>query len=296
MKKLFTLGLMLLLSVGAINSQVRKTWDFTTFCDETKENLNADVAGPKNWIASKTADDGTITEWKDNKKMSGQIKANGIPIKELEGLEVGSAGLSSNNNMLVRAKGFRMSRAKMELILPKLAPGQTVTLRAQSANGTADNRGFVAGNSNLEYISGPEGGICLGNKLEGATPDEDGNYTLVWKVVGEGEDSVDVKLRLVGGGCDIILVQIDEGDNPADDRVKVAYLYDSGTVSLEEDVVSTAILSLLPDRLSGVKVVPIDVNATNADLASVTSDSLQTYSVVVLNDQIGRASCRERVF
>ncbi|NPD91823.1 chitobiase/beta-hexosaminidase C-terminal domain-containing protein [Xylanibacter muris] len=285
MKKLFTLGLTLILSVGAVNSQVRKTWDFTTFSDETKENLNADVAGPQNWIMSKEVD-GVITEWKDNKKLSGKIMANGIPIKELEGLEIGTAGLSKNNNMLVRAKGFRMSRAKMELILPKLAPGQTVTLRAQSANATATGRGFVAGNGNLEYISGPEGGICLGNKLEGAAPEQDGNYTLVWKVVGEGEDSVDVKLRVVGGGCDIVLVQIDEGDNPADDRVKIAYLYDSETTNPDNDVVTTAIFPELVEKMGGVKITPIDINAGNADLANVTSDSLQTYSVVVLSDLI----------
>ena len=288
MRKALSLAMLLLLTANAIDAQVRKTWNWREgFSDETKANLNDDVAGPANWATSKQDAAGNTTEWKDNKKLTGTLKANNVPIKELYGLQLGSAGLSKNNNVLIRTNSFRMSRAKMELKLPKLAPGQTVTVRAQSANGTATNRGFKAGYDYMEYVSGPADGICIGNNAEGATPDEDGLYTLKWKINddGSGNDSLDVKLTIVGGGLDIGLVQIDEGD--VIETSKVAYFYDSTNPNYNaEDDARTMIENSLNESLSsGVQIVNFDLADKDA-ISKVSRDSLASYDMVVLTASI----------
>jgi hypothetical protein len=156
MKKLFTLMLLAVMAMTA-NAQDRKYWDFRNLSAETIENI---IADPDTWTVT-NKDDGTFDRAADAKKISGTLKANGKAIKELEGLTFGSAGLSKNNNFMVATNRFRMTRDKMEIIFPKLAPGQTITIRARSANGTATDRGFAAGNDNIEYISGPKDDICL---------------------------------------------------------------------------------------------------------------------------------------
>lgn len=158
MKKFLSLMLFVVMAITA-NAQDRKYWDFRTLSDETIADI---VADPDTWTVT-NKDDGSFDRASDAKKISGVLKANGNPIKELQGLTFGSAGLSKNNNFMIATNRFRMTRDKMEIIFPKLAPGQTVTIRARSANSTATNRGFAAGNDNLEYISGPKDGICLGN-------------------------------------------------------------------------------------------------------------------------------------
>lgn len=289
MRKALSLAVLMLLTANAIDAQVRKTWNWRNgFSDETKANLNDDVAGPKNWASSKTDSEGKTTEWKDAKKFYGVLKANDIPIQEFSGLQIGSAGLSKNNNYLIRTNAFRVTRNKTEIILPKLAPGQTVTVRAQSANSTATNRGFKAGYDYMEYIQGPEGGICIGNSAEGATPDEDGLYTLKWKINddGSGADSLDVKIVAITGGLDIGLIQIDEGD--AIEPTKVAYLYDSTNPNYASNEDTR---NLLEEKLgakyatTGLQIVNFDLSKTE-DMQKVTKDSLATYDLVVLTNAI----------
>lgn len=288
MRKALTLAMLMLLTANAIDAQVRKTWNWKQgFSDETKANLDDDIAGPGNWTASKTNADGVNTEWKDAKKFYGTLKANNIPIKELYGIQIGSAGLSKNNNYLIRTNSFRVTRNKTEIILPKLAPGQTVTLRAQSANGTATNRGFKAGYDYMEYISGPDGGICIGNQAEGAKPEEDGFYTLKWKINddGSGADSLDVKLVAVTGGLDICLIQIDEGD--AVETTKVAYFYDSTNPNYKADKDTRDAIEnhLQESGTSGVEIVNFDLSDKEA-MSKVDRDSIATYDMVVLSAAI----------
>ena len=288
MRKALSLAMLLLLTANAIDAQVRKTWNWREgFSDETKANLNDDVAGPANWAVSKQDAAGVATEWKDNKKIYGTLKANNIPIKELYGIELGSAGLSKNNNYLIRTNAFRVTRNKTELILPKLAPGQTVTLRAQSANGTATNRGFKAGYDYMEYISGPEGGICIGNSAEGASPESDGLYTLKWRINddGSGADSLDVKIVAVTGGLDIGLIQIDEGD--AVETTKVAYFYDSTNpnYSADNDIRSAIENHLNETQTGGVQIVSFDLADKDA-MSKVDRDSIATFDMAVLSSAI----------
>ena len=149
MKKSFTLlTLALTLMAGSVSAQVRKTWDFTKGVSaETFANLQADAT---NWTVSTNAD-GTFNDAKDKTKMSGVLKANGEPIEELSGLTFGSSGLSGSNNYIIGKNKIRVTRNGQQIILPKLAAGQKVTVRARSANSTATNRGFVAGSEFMEY-------------------------------------------------------------------------------------------------------------------------------------------------
>lgn len=287
MKKLLSFTLLFAFAL-CMSAQQRKTWDFTKgVSDETLENLQADAA---NWTY-KTNDDGTFKEAVDNTKLSGEFQANGKTIAEFAGLRFGTAGLSKNNNYIIRPTSFRMSRAKEEVIF-RVAPGQTVTVKARSANGDALNRGF-SGGENLEYVSGPEGGICLGGNIEAEGRDDKGNFTLVWKVSDDAPtegDSLDVAISVIGGGCDISLFQIDEGDNPSVDKKQVAYLYDSsypGYEFGESDPNYDVLVNMLSLELNAADIVAIDVANNPAD---VTVDSLMFYNAVVVSSAISNAN------
>lgn len=283
MKKILSLALFLTLAL-CVNAQQRKTWDFTKgISDETLENLVADP----NWNVEYKAD-GTFSQAVDGAKMSGELQANGFVIKELQGIKFGSGGLSGNKNWIIGSNKFRMSR-KNETFSLRVAPGQTIMMKARSANGTADDRGFV-GDGNMEYISGPEGGICLGYNLEAEGRDERGDYTLVWKVKEDIEgldgDSLDVTIKASpNGGLDISSIQIDEGDEPVLESAEVAYIYDSNYAgySFDEDLTYLFFEYMIPTLIENTVVKPIDVaDGGNA----ITRDSLETFKLVVVSNSI----------
>ena len=94
-------------------------------------------------------------------------------------------------------------------------------------------------------------------------------------LINNNENAVDVKLTATSGmHYHVICV----GDMPETEpkATQIAFLYDSETTTPDEDVINSAILSLLPEKIPTVKVVAINVNASNADLANVTVDSLAT--------------------
>ena len=99
MKKLFTLALLMLgLSVGTAQAQERKTWDFTKgVSEETITDLDAD----SKWTVTRN-EDGSFKQANEATKLSGPFIANGNVIKELSGLSLGTAGLSKNNNVIIR--------------------------------------------------------------------------------------------------------------------------------------------------------------------------------------------------
>ena len=93
MKQKLPILLLLLAMVIGVNAQSRKTWDFTSgLSDETIANLNEDTT---NWSANGTDDDGNVNNWKNNKKPSGVVYANGVEIAELSGIQI-SGGNGSN--------------------------------------------------------------------------------------------------------------------------------------------------------------------------------------------------------
>lgn len=265
MKKslLLTAAFLLVCAIG--NAQVRKTWDFTQgWSDETKENLSADAT---NWSVA-TNDDGTFKEAKDLTKMSGTLMANGVAIKEIEGLTIGTEGLSKSNNFVLKSAAFRLTRKNMVVNLPKLASGQQVTIVARSANSTATDRGLTANNSNMTKIDGPTNDCCTVGSVE---------TTWIYQIAEGLEDSTDVSIKIITGGVEILSIVIDEGDEPAVEEDKqVAYIYNSTGYDENSDM-AWAVLG----GANGMVVTPIDIAAGGAD---ITLDSLRNgYDAVVIS-------------
>lgn len=258
------------MSTAAFAQQTqRKTWDFGKgFSDETIANLNADT---KNW-AEQHNTDGVTDQWKNNAKVIGIAMANGQVIQELDGIEWLSNGQSGSNDLHLYhdRKNIRINRKGMKFKTPKLAPGQTFTILAKSANATATDRGLV-GDENVDYIEGPENGICVGKDVDGIS-----DYrTLVWKVKETLTDSVQVTISTSpNAGLDILLFQIDNGDGPALDVAhKVAYIgneaasqgFDEAQIALEAST----------DR--------VELTYFESSDTEVTLESLQEFEAVVIS-------------
>ncbi len=286
MKKILPLLILLLTCVTAINAQQRKTWDFTKgISDATFENLSQDAT---NWTVTLNTD-GTFSSAVDAKKLTGTLKANGVVIEELRGLVFGGSGLSSSNNYILAYNKFRLSR-KNESITLRVVPGQTITFKARSANSNATDRGFK-GDDNLEYISGPEGGICLGANVATEPRDERGDYTLVWKVKEDAVttlegDSLDVTITTAPeGSIDISSIMIDEGDLVEEKATSIAYIFDSSYPGYNE-VYNTILTGPLKNVLDEEpEIDPIDVSG---DVSSINRETLEGYSAVVVGSAIDK--------
>lgn len=285
MKKILPIVTLLLMCVLSLNAQQRKTWNFRNgVSNETLENLEADP----NWSYVTNAD-GSFKESKDQKKMQGTLMANGVVIKELAGITFGLPSKKADKeNFIIGSNKFRFSRTDETFTL-RVVPGQTITMKARSANGEAKDRGFKSTDESvLKYVSGPENGICIGYKLEAEGRDENGDYTLVWEVqkdapVGEN-DSLDVTIKCTpAGGLDVSLIQIDEGDEPAKTGIDIAYIFDSSFEGYNRkylNVLNGPLKKQLPDAA----ITTIDL-ATD-DLSGLDRDSLMYYNVVVLSGAI----------
>ncbi len=275
-KNLLLMALMLLVSIGA-SAQERKLWDFTKgLSEETIANILADT---ETW-ASTTNEDGTFDRASDAKKISGKLTANGVEIEELKGLVFGTSGLKTSNNIMIATNRLRLTRNGMQLFLPNLTGGQTITMVSRSANGSATDRGWKSGNDNLEYISGPEGGICLG---------PEGNQTLVWKVREDIKDSVEIVIQAITGGCDIASIMIDNGKGDGvQEEDHVAYLYNSGAdYNLDADIAYLSIVEQLQQYAEGVVVDLIDVASAES---RVSVDSLLTFKTLILHESMAGAN------
>lgn len=268
MKRKLPILLLLLAMVIGVNAQSRKTWDFTSgLSDETIANLNEDTT---NWSENGTDDEGNVINWKNNKKPSGVVYANGVEIAELSGIQI--SGGNGSNDLHVATTKIRLTRSSMKMTLPKLAAGQTVTITAKSANSSATDRGF-SGDDNLTYTSGPDGGICLGSSVDGAP--EGGLYELVWTVNDDVEDSVAVTITTITGGLDITSILIDGGDAASVDEAKnVAYVTNLETI--DEDYINIF--------LSSATDVITLTNLSSAE--AITQDSLLAYDAVVISPYV----------
>lgn len=287
MKKILPLLILLLTCVTAINAQQRKTWDFTKgISDATFENLSQDA----NWTVTKN-DDGTFKQAVDATKLTGTLKANGVVIEELRGLVFGGSGLSKSSNYIFANDKFRLSRKKESITL-RVVPGQTITFKARSANKSKSDRGFK-GDDNLEYISGPEGGICRGADvaLETEPRDERGDYTLVWKVKEDAVttlegDSLDVTITTAPeGGLDISSIMIDEGDLVEEKATSIAYIFDSsypGYNGVYNIILTGPLQNVLGEE---AEIEPIDVSG---DVSSINREALEGYSAVVVGSAIDK--------
>lgn len=256
MKKLLLLIFTFCLVAAGASAQGKKTWDFegVGLSDETRANLDADEA---NWTKEGTNADGLTTGWKEAKKHTGELQANGKIIPELVGIGIQNSGLSSSNNVIVRPKQMRINRNNMKFTLPKLANGQTITIDCQSANGTATNRGVKASYDYMKRIEGPEDNLILGSA---------GKVRNVWRVETDETDSVDIEFTLIQGGIDFKFIQIDEGDELK--TAKVAYLNVGNTTE--------TVYNYLNAR-EATELTTINVITQN-----VTAEELQQYDVTIV--------------
>ncbi len=281
MRKLFTLCLMLMMTVG-IDAQVKKTWDFSEGLSyETIENLNADAT---HWASNGTDADGNTNNWKNVGKpdVNSYLMANGVVIPETMGL-LFDIGSNKDNSIHLATTKMRLTRKNTTITFPKLANGQKITIVGRSANGTATNRGIAPVQDYIKLISGTTtDGACifLGNQVDGS----EGTYTFTWEVQTDSPDSVDVQFKLTpDGGIDFTLFMIDNGDAPSvQEAQKVAYLYNSSVGSLDDDY---AYLYLLGDSRFEVIAVNMDVTPDSEGSFDVNSyiAALREYAAVVLS-------------
>lgn len=276
MKKLFTLGVLLLTVAAGTHAQVKKQWLFYEgLSDETIANLNADAA---NWAANGADADGNTINWKNAVKQSADSywMANGQVIEELNGLLI-DIGSNKDNSVHLATTKLRLTRKNTVITFPKLANGQTVTIQGRSANSTAETRGIAPVQSYLQFLpdesSAQTGGACifLGNQVEGS----EGTYTFKWKVVTDEPDSVTVQFKLTpDAGIDFSYFMIDNGDAPdVKEAQPVGYVY-SGT--LDDDYAYI--------YLSGSEKFAL--TEINADETTATADSLQQFQAIVISPTI----------
>lgn len=200
MKKIFTLlSLVMLMFAVNANAQDRKTWDFTKgVSDETRELLTADKT---NWTTNAKPE-----SWTTNVKFTGELTAGDVVIKEFAGLKFGDFG--ATNALMYFGNKLRLSKAA-SIKLPVLKAGQQITIKAQSANADATDRGFSITNAN--DAEGYSSFTLLGGKAEGA-PDG-GLYTIVVNVVSDGEVMISTGLSSdPKSGIEFLSFVIDEGD------------------------------------------------------------------------------------
>jgi hypothetical protein len=178
----------------------------------------------------------------------------------------------SGNNILIDAGSIRMNRANSVINLPKLANGQQVTIEAKSAN-ASDSRGVTANTDVLVKEAGPEGDVA---------PGSEGHQTWVWHVATESEDSVDVSFKILNGGVDFYLIQIDNGDEgDMDEATRVAYLYDGTVEGYDVDNDPIYIYTAISEK----EATPIDLAKYDATEKSL-ADSLETFGLVVYSQTL----------
>lgn len=203
MKKIFTLlSVMMLFFVLGANAQDRKTWDFTKgVSDETRAQLDAD----SKWTATKNSE-GVSTGWVTTENVEGELMANGAVIKEFAGLNFSQFAATNAVNYLVTK--LRLQK-NCSFTINGLKAGQKIELKAQSANADAIDRGFGFGNAAV--VEGPENGIVLGAKAEGAPEGGVTRFLLTVQADGAVKFSTGVN-SAPKSGVEILSIIIDEGD------------------------------------------------------------------------------------
>lgn len=205
MKKIFTLLTAMLLLAGInANAQSRKTWDFTKgVSDESRAMLDADVT---QWTKTMNADGTATASWATINAVEGELKAGDVVIPEFAGLHFSQ--FQAGNAVLYRGNCVRLQK-NCSFTIKGLTAGQTIVMKAQSANATATNRGF--GFTNAVVTDGPEDGICLGRDAEGAP--EGGVTTFTLQVTTDGDVQFSTGVNgAPASGVEVLSIVIDEGD------------------------------------------------------------------------------------
>lgn len=286
MKKIFTLTALLVLAL-AVNAQGYRKWDFTNWSAATVANLQADAAASstEGWSDIEKAADASDPSKSVNGNCfwltdanGGALKANGVEIAELEGLDFNSA-YTSKRSLAIAVNYPSTSIGEYAgpqylwlggggksvacFTIPKVRVGQKITMTVESHKST-DARGVEL------YV----GSIAAENKIgDSFKPTTQETYT--WEegwAAPEGVESETVDIIVYNtSGCHIYAIEI--GDNSQ--KSKVAYLY-NGNIDAE----------LAYNQLKGNE--QYEMTAVEATGAFAEAD-LTAYDAIVVSSTLNNA-------
>lgn len=301
MKKLFTLTVIALFaSLLDASGQGYRRWDFTNWSQQTIENLKADAA------------EGALSGWSDIEKKAdaeagtpapeatagkcfwltdpdgGTLKANGVEIAELQGLEFG-AQYTNNRSLAIAIDYPKTSLGEYAgpqylwlggggknmvcFTIPDVFVGQKITMTVESHKPT-DARGVEL------YV----GSIAAENKIgESFKPTTQDTYTWENWTLPEGVETETGTIDIIvynTSGCHIYNMEI--GVN-IEQSYNVGYLYD-GDLSgdLGYGVFSSDYSHLTP--AISYNVTPIQTNR------ALTLDELRAFDFVVVSSTVNDAA------
>ena len=280
MKKLFTLGLTLLMAAASYaQGDVRRLWDFTQgFSSETVSNIEADVASGSGYWTAKSEGDKTWFETKARAAGPLYARVNGQDwvIPETEGLTIGATSAAHFNIMYndpddVPYIWLNGKKGEDYITIPAVPAGEKVTVVYASHSGT-EERGFKVSTSGVTSEDGETVFKVVGRK---------DTVTLI----NGNEDPVDLKLAATNG---FHIYYICVGNPPVAGTPKVAYVYDSSNEAYANageaegyGAISAAIQTL--SQVYDCEMVNIDLSK---DVSAVTVDSLRKFTAVLLSPYV----------
>lgn len=299
MKKNFTLVLLgLFLILGGVNAQNYRKWDFTQWSATTIANLQADAAASSTtgWSdIEKAADagDGKVAPdatrnncfWYDSSE-GGTLKANGVTISELEGLDFGSS-YSDNRSLAIavnypetslgtyagpaylwlgggnKAAGSRL----LCFTIPNVQIGQKITMVVESHK-PSDARGISLFVNDINVETNQIGESFTPTTQETYTWE---NWTLPDGVEDEDGDGLVDILVYNTNGCHIYSLEVGDSDQ----KSKIAYLYQGAPDATQA----------VAESIANYEVEAIDITATQK-----TAEELKGYDAVIIASNVNDAT------
>ncbi len=289
MKKFLTLALGAVAFCASVtaDAQERKYWDFTKpLSAETVANLKADAA---NWTIGAKPQEfqneaGEQAGWCNAAKITATTAfiANGVEMPEFSGLKVTANGFTGSDNLRIgiqtetlrnhvgegggeylpaNANRLRLGKDKMELVLPALKAGQTVTINYSSAKPAANDTGRYLSSEQMTAIDGVPGGGAASDYVSYT------RYEITFQVNDNITEPTEIIVRQNGAGCDIYSISIDGGTD-VEEAKKVAF------VGSAEDLL-----------MSALDASRLDINLIGAD-DEVSLADLQAYEAVIVSNTV----------
>ena len=290
MKRFFTLTILALLASATVSAQGYRKWDFTHWSAQTVANLMADAAASSTvgWSdiekaadagEGKVAPEATAGKcfWYDSSE-GGALKANGVPITELEGLDFGST--YCDNRSLAIAVNYPSTslgeyagpqylwlggggKSMICFTIPNVRVGQKITMTVESHK-PSEGRGIEL------YVGSIDADHKIGESFKPTVQDtytwED--WTLPEAV--EQSESVDIIVYNTSG-CHIYVLEV--GDDSQ--QSKVGFLFGG---ALNDDFAYQQVTSSFK-----YKVEAVDANGP------LTMDLAENYDAIVISSTVTNA-------
>ena len=192
---------------------------------------------------------GDPVEYWQLSKPNGEIKANKKYVPNLQGLRFVSDGSISIYD--TDPSKIRLSTNNATITFPEIKPGLIVSIKGQSPNATATNRGIAPANDNLVFYSGPRSNNdeCIFYGAEEVpenhkTQVKDKNiYTFKWKVIDNSGNSetVPVSFNIINGGIDFYEFSIEDPDGVSNAPSRASVNSEPSIMIKSEDLHSKSI-------------------------------------------------------